>query len=245
MSKPSNPASVSKPKPGTELLTPQFKVPRSCTSASSPPPPSPSPPVSAASSSSSPSAPPLSSSSLQAAPSRPATARNQASVNARPRRNMGLPLVGSHGKPATRPPQTSQPAAQLVVSDRDPSPRTEPWISCGNRAVEHLGDECGDRAALGPRERDVAEQRVALERLDHGDDAVVPAHAQVVALGDVVREHDPAALAHSAERGEQHGPLEVLRLVDDHEAVGQAAAANVGERQHLEQPSAEHLVDDL
>src|ERR687898_2694002 len=111
MSKPSNPASVSKPNPGTELLTPQFNMPRSCTSASSPPPPSPSPPVSAASSSSSPSAPPLSSSSLQAAPSRAATARNQASVNARPRRNMGLPLVGSQAS-RRHPPQTSQPAAQ-------------------------------------------------------------------------------------------------------------------------------------
>ena len=51
--------------------------------------------------------------------------------------------------------------------------------------------------------------------------------------------------AQAAERGEQHRALEVLGLVDDHEAVGEAAAADVGERQHLEQVALEHLVDDL
>ena len=110
-------------------------------------------------------------------------------------------------------------------------------------AVEQLGDQCGDRAALGPGERDVGEQRVTLERLDHRDDAVVATDPEVVALGDVVGEHHPAALAQPAERREQHRALEVLRLVDDHEAVGEVAAPDVRERQHLEQAAAEHLVD--
>ena len=62
---------------------------------------------------------------------------------------------------------------------------------------------------------------------------------------DVVGEHHPAALAEAGQRGEQHGPLEVLRLVDDHERVGEAAAPDVGERQHLEQVAGQHLLDDL
>ena len=37
------------------------------------------------------------------------------------------------------------------------------------------------------------EERVALQRLDHAHDAVVTADAEVVALRDVVGEHDPAA----------------------------------------------------
>jgi hypothetical protein len=57
--------------------------------------------------------------------------------------------------------------------------------------LQHLGDQRGDRRALGAGQRDVREQRVALERLDHRGDAVVPADPQVVALGDVVGEHHP------------------------------------------------------
>ena len=65
-------------------------------------------------------------------------------------------------------------------------------------------------------------------------DAVVAADAQVVALGDVVGQHHPRVLADAAEHGEQHVALERLRLVDDHERVVQRAAADVRERQHLE-----------
>ena len=66
------------------------------------------------------------------------------------------------------------------------------------RTVEQLGDEGGDRAALAPGQRDVAEQRVAPQRVDHRGDAVVAADAEVVALGDVVGEHDPAARRRAA-----------------------------------------------
>ncbi len=44
-------------------------------------------------------------------------------------------------------------------------------------------------------QRDVGEERVALQGLDHRDDAVVAADPEVVALGHVVGEHHPAALA--------------------------------------------------
>lgn len=56
-------------------------------------------------------------------------------------------------------------------------------------ALQHLGDEGRDGRALGPGERDVREQRVALQRLDHRRDPVVPADAQVVPLRDVVGQH--------------------------------------------------------
>ena len=89
------------------------------------------------------------------------------------------------------------------------------------------------------------EQRVALERLDHGGDAVVPADAQVVALGHVVREDHARALPDAGQHGEQDVALERLGLVDDHERVVQRAPADVGERQDLEDVAVHDLLDDL
>ena len=100
----------------------------------------------------------------------------------------------------------------------------------------------GERSRAG--QRDVREQRVALERLDDRGDAVVPADAQVVALRDVVGEHDPRALAQPREHGQQHAALERLRLVDDDEGVVQRPAADVRQRQHLQQPAGHDLLDD-
>ena len=60
--------------------------------------------------------------------------------------------------------------------------------------------------------------------------------AEVVALGDVVGEHDLRS-ARCAEHGEQHVALEGLRLVDDDEGVVEGAATDVGQRQDLEQPA--------
>ena len=102
MSKPSKvPSAVSKPKPGTELLTPQLRVPRSVTAASVPP-----PAWAPLSDSSSPLASSSSElSSLHAAPSSPATTDAEATVNARVRRNIaGFPLVGKLSEPMARPP---------------------------------------------------------------------------------------------------------------------------------------------
>jgi hypothetical protein len=50
----------------------------------------------------------------------------------------------------------------------------------------------------------VGEERVALERLDHGDDAIVATNPQVVALGDVVGENDSRSLTDSREHSEQN-----------------------------------------
>ena len=154
---------------------------------------------------------------------------------------MGFPFVSCR-------PRASSPGPALLVRPYDRRPGsvlgdgeapTGRSAYAGSGPVEHLGHERGHRAALGPGQRDVAEQRVPLQRLDDRDDAIVAPDAQVVALGDVVGEDDPAALAQAAEGGEEHRALEVLGLVDDHEAVGQAAAPDVGERQHLEQSPVE------
>src|SRR5205814_1958459 len=60
----------------------------------------------------------------------------------------------------------------------------------GGHVLRQLGHQGGGRGALGAGQRDVGEERVSLELLDHGDDSVVPADAEVVALGDVVGQHD-------------------------------------------------------
>ena len=93
-------------------------------------------------------------------------------------------------------------------------------------------------AAIGERServrRHVREQRVALELVDHRDDPVVAPDPQVVALGDVVGEHHLGVGPDAGQHGEQHVALQRLRLVDDDEGVVQRAAADVGQRQHLE-----------
>ena len=101
----------------------------------------------------------------------------------------------------------------------------------------------GDRSDRG--QRDVGEQRVALELLDHRDHAVVAADPQVVALGDVVGEHDLGVGADPRQHRQQHVALQRLGLVDDHERVVQRAAADVGQRQHLEHAAVEHLLDHV
>ena len=124
------------------------------------------------------------------------------------------------------------------------SEKMSPW---GQAVFDTLGamtskeviDEILDRGMLevlplGAGQRDVREQRVALELLDHRDHAVVPADPQVVALGHVVGEHDLGVGADPGQHGEQHVALQRLGLVDDHEGVVQRAAADVGQRQHLE-----------
>ncbi len=55
---------------------------------------------------------------------------------------------------------------------------------------EQLGDEGRDRGPLGTGERDVSKQWMPLESFDHGGDPVVSTDPQVVALRNVVGEHD-------------------------------------------------------
>ena len=105
------------------------------------------------------------------------------------------------------------------------------------------------RAAIGERSERVsvtcANSGWPLQRLDHRGDAVVPTDAQVVALRDVVREHDARARPDPRQHRQQHVALERLRLVDDHERVVQRPAADVRQRQHLEHPAVDDLVDHV
>src|SRR3712207_8071451 len=58
---------------------------------------------------------------------------------------------------------------------RPPRSTLFPYTTLFRSVLQHLRDQRGDRGALGAGQRDVREQRVALELLDHRRDAVVPA----------------------------------------------------------------------
>ncbi len=76
----------------------------------------------------------------------------------------------------------------------------------------------------------MAEERVPLEGLDDGGNAVVPADAEVVPLGDVVGQDDLGVLADTAHDREEHVLFERLCLVHDHEGVMERTSADVGQR---------------
>ena len=61
----------------------------------------------------------------------------------------------------------------------------------------------------------MGEERVALERFDHGDDAIVAANAQVIALGNVVGQDYPRTLPDSREDSQQNSAFEGLGFIDD------------------------------
>ncbi len=73
----------------------------------------------------------------------------------------------------------------------------------------------------------------------------MPADPQVVTLRHIVGQHHPGTGADAGQHGQQHPAFQGLRLVHDDERVVQRAPANVGERQYLEHPAFEDLVDDL
>ena len=85
--------------------------------------------------------------------------------------------------------------------------------------LQHVRDKRRHRGTLGAFKRHVRKQVMTLERLDDRSDAVVPAHAQVVALGHVVGQHHALVLTDAAEHGEQHVALEALGLVHDHKGI--------------------------
>ena len=97
----------------------------------------------------------------------------------------------------------------------------EGWFRSSHRfeVTEQFGHECRNRRAFGSRECHVREERVSLQLLHHRNDPVVTAHPQVVALGNVMGEHDPAVASDSRKHREQDVALERLRLVDDDERV--------------------------
>ena len=112
-------------------------------------------------------------------------------------------------------------------------------------AVEQFGDDGSDFTALGASQRDMTKNRVTPEGLDHGDDSVVSAHAQVVALGDIVGENNAAAFAESTQCSEENWSLEVLGLIDNDKRIGEASSADMRERKNLKEFAMDNFIDDL
>ena len=77
------------------------------------------------------------------------------------------------------------------------------------------------------------EERMALERFDHGDDAIVAANAQVIALSNVVGQNYSRALPDAREDGQQNSAFEGLSFIDDDKGVMKGTSADVGQRKHL------------
>ncbi|CAB4587125.1 unannotated protein [freshwater metagenome] len=71
------------------------------------------------------------------------------------------------------------------------------------------------------------------------------AHAQVVALGDIVGENNAAAFAESTQCSEENWSLEVLGLIDNDKRIGEASSADMRERKNLKEFAMDNFIDDL
>ena len=91
----------------------------------------------------------------------------------------------------------------------------------------------------------MSEEWMASQVVDNCSDAVEATDPQVVALGDVVGEHNLRVLTDSRECRQQDVAFEILRLIDDDECVGDRAAPDVGQGKDLEQFAVDDLVDHL
>jgi hypothetical protein len=65
----------------------------------------------------------------------------------------------------------------------------------------------------------MGEERVAFEGLNDRHYPIVASNAQVIALGNIVGQHDSRGLADSRENSEQHAAFQGLRLIDNHKGV--------------------------
>ena len=151
---------------------------------------------------------------------------------------------GANGVP---PVIESRPSVQrpMVVAERQIG-RTRVVDAASNlQALQQVGHESRDGAALAAGQGHVGKERMPLERLDDRGNTVVPADSKVVTLGHVMGEDDPGVLPDPRKNREQDVPLERLGLVDDDERVVQGPASDMGEGQHLEHPPLQDLLDHL
>jgi hypothetical protein len=84
-------------------------------------------------------------------------------------------------------PKASSPLGQATL--RAPRLRDRRWSH--SDVAEQVGDEGGDGRALRPGQGHMGEERMPLQLLHDGHDAVVPADPQIVTLRDVVGQHHP------------------------------------------------------
>jgi hypothetical protein len=79
----------------------------------------------------------------------------------------------------------------------------------------------------------MGEERVAFQSFDHGNDAIVTANSQVIALGNIMGQDDSGRLANSREHCQQNAAFERLGFIDDHKRVMQRATTDMGQRQNF------------
>ena len=91
----------------------------------------------------------------------------------------------------------------------------------------------------------MAKEGMAAEVINYGSNAVIAADPKVVALSDVMGEHNLGPFADASESGEEHVAFEVLCFVYDDKCIGNRATADVGERENLEQLTADYFIDNL
>ena len=89
----------------------------------------------------------------------------------------------------------------------------------------------------------MGEERVALERFDHGDDAIVAANAQVIALGNVVGQNYSRALPDTREDGQQNSAFEGLGFINDDKGVMERTSADMGQWQHFDKSAVDDFID--
>ena len=89
----------------------------------------------------------------------------------------------------------------------------------------------------------MGEERVALERFDHGDDAIVAANAQVIALGNVVGQNYSRALPDTRENGQQNSAFEGLSFINDDKGVVERAATDMGQWQNFDQAAVDDFIN--
>ena len=89
----------------------------------------------------------------------------------------------------------------------------------GDRPLEEIGDEGCNRRALGAGQSDMGKERMAFEGLYYRDDSIMATDSQVIALGNIVGEDDPRALADAREDCQENSALERLSLIDDHKGI--------------------------
>jgi hypothetical protein len=65
----------------------------------------------------------------------------------------------------------------------------------------------------------VGEERVAFQSFDHGNDAIVAANSQVIALGNIMGQDHSRRLANARKHGEQNSAFKGLGFINNYKRV--------------------------
>src|SRR5699024_12502045 len=70
-------------------------------------------------------------------------------------------------------------------------------------------------------------------------------HPQIIALRDIVRQHNPRPATEAREYGKQHVALQGLGFIDDDEAVMQRTPSDMGYGEYFQQSAAVDFFHDI